>query len=422
MKTALISFLNIHRRAIVALLLLITPIVLLTSGWTASATDGDPQLFTLGASGLIPRADFLTCPTLPAQPSQADQGAMTYCLVCMTCHGDVGQGLAAFLGKLDAASNCYQSKCHAANHPPWGFQLPTQVPPVVGPGMVEVFGNALRLHDYLVKTMPWQNPGSLSDDEYWNLTAFMLRANGYDPDGIVLDANSAAQFVLGTGSAPAQVATPTPTAPSTPAAIPMHHDTPLPGMMRRVNPLTCPTLPPQPDQADEGAITYCLVCMTCHGDVGQGLEEFRKTLDPADQNCWKSKCHAANHPPDGFVLPTLVPAIVGPHVLEGFGNALNLHNFLKAVMPYQAPGSLSDADYWELTAFVMRMNGYELGNAVLDEKTAAQIVFPPSGIKTPTPAGISNFNLTSAWPYLAFFLVLAGAGTAVWIARLARRR
>ncbi len=42
---------------------------------------------------ITPTVDRLAEPTLPANPSQADLGAVVYWLSCMVCHGDRGQGL-----------------------------------------------------------------------------------------------------------------------------------------------------------------------------------------------------------------------------------------------------------------------------------------------------------------------------------------
>ena len=97
-----------------------------------------------------------------------------------------------------------------------------------------------------------------------------------------------------------------------------------------------PTVYP-PAQADQGAQVYYLVCMACHGDRGQGLTtEWRNVLGAPDNNCWQSKCHAANHPFDGFVLPKVIPAVVGPDVLAGFQTAKSLHDFIQQKMPWQA--------------------------------------------------------------------------------------
>lgn len=125
-------------------------------------------------------------PEIPDVPLLADKGSITYWSVCMACHGDWGQGLtdewrSAGFG---ADMNCWQSKCHASNHPPQGFDFPRIVPPVVGSATLRSFLTADELHQYLLEKMPWWNPGSLSDDEAWELTAFLLRENGQLAEGV----------------------------------------------------------------------------------------------------------------------------------------------------------------------------------------------------------------------------------------------
>jgi hypothetical protein len=143
-----------------------------------------------------------------------------------------------------------------------------------------------------------------------------------------------------------------------------------------------PTAAP-PAAVDPGSLTrqveraepiYRLWCKTCHGDVGQGLTvEFRMTWDVEHQNCWQSKCHIENHPPDGFVLPRTVPALVGPGALGKFGTAAELHGFIRATMPFQEPGILEDQDYWDLTAYILRINHFPLDDAGVGPENAPSI-------------------------------------------------
>jgi mono/diheme cytochrome c family protein len=144
-----------------------------------------------------------------------------------------------------------------------------------------------------------------------------------------------------------------------------------------------PTVYP-PTQASQGAHVYYLVCMACHGDKGQGLtDEWRNVLDEKDRNCWQSKCHASNHPLEGFELPRTVPAIIGPGEMEIFRTALDLHDYIQARMPWQAPGSLSEDEYWQLTAFLVQANGFDPGDQPIDAERAAELYL---GVQpTPTP-------------------------------------
>lgn len=107
----------------------------------------------------------------------------------------------------------------------------------------------------------------------------------------------------------------------------------------------------------EGAKLFKQWCSTCHGDKGQGLTpEWRAEWPEGKQNCWQSKCHAANHPPDGFSIPKKVPAVIGPGTLTKFNTAQDLYIYNKTVMPYWAPNLLEDHEYLAITAFLVEAN------------------------------------------------------------------
>lgn len=148
-----------------------------------------------------------------------------------------------------------------------------------------------------------------------------------------------------------------------------------------------PKLPATASQANTGAEIWRLVCQDCHGDRGQGLTaEWRAQWDPAHQNCWQTKCHAANHPPEGFVLPRSVPALVGPNALDELDTALALHDYICTLMPWYNPGSLQDQQCWELTAFLVRQNGIKLLDSPLDRASAARLpLHPPTAKPTSRP-------------------------------------
>ena len=139
-------------------------------------------------------AERLAKPALAAQTSQLGQGAALYWGVCMACHGDRGEGLTnEWRAVFGEDENCWTSKCHASNHPPQGFTIPRdRLPPAVtGPGSLARFTTAQQLYDYLVVTMPWWNPGSLTTEKGWEVTAYILKMNGALPQGVVLDPTDA---------------------------------------------------------------------------------------------------------------------------------------------------------------------------------------------------------------------------------------
>lgn len=127
-------------------------------------------------------------------------------------------------------------------------------------------------------------------------------------------------------------------------------------------------------QADVGAKIYGDWCITCHGDQGQGLTDaWRATWDPAHQNCWQSKCHSANHPPGGFQLPHVVPAIIGTTALAEFKTGNDLHEFISGKMPFQDPGVLDQDAYWALTAYLLQQNGLIQSGSEINSDNAGSI-------------------------------------------------
>jgi hypothetical protein len=142
--------------------------------------------------------DRLTPPFIPEHPTQADKGHFVYFQVCMACHGDHGQGLTdewrAQFGPEDM--NCWQSKCHSFNHPPHGFRLVKTIPALMGPETLIKYNNAQQLHDYIIKTMPWWKPGYLRADEFWQVTAFLIREHGALPKDALLDEGTASVYLL----------------------------------------------------------------------------------------------------------------------------------------------------------------------------------------------------------------------------------
>lgn len=146
-----------------------------------------------------------------------------------------------------------------------------------------------------------------------------------------------------------------------------------------------PTLPAYPSQADKGAQVYWLSCLPCHGDVGQGLtDEFRAVYPPEEQNCWESGCHGAEPYEDGFTIPKFIPAVIGKGSLYRFTDALQLNAYIHATMPFWKPGSLTDEEAWQVTAFLLRENGIRDDVIELNELNAGEVRFTRQPL-TPLP-------------------------------------
>jgi hypothetical protein len=164
--------------------------------------------------------------------------------------------------------------------------------------------------------------------------------------------------------------------------------------------------------------------MPCHGDQGQGLtDEFRnRQYPPEDTNCWKSGCHGPRPYDNGFTLPTTVPVLIGPGALQRFPTAQNMYAFMRAAMPFNKPGSLSDEQYLELTAFLLEQNRFTAEGTQLNAATLQNIVLQPGAAPTasavpPAATGGAGDNLS---PLLLGVIVLLGLAAILYLVTRSR--
>jgi cytochrome c len=109
--------------------------------------------------------------------AQADRGAKLFNDNCASCHGDKGEGTKtgpAVVGK-DA--------------------LPKDPPKKAKYRKVK-FETALDVANYVMKSMPADNPGGLDPKQYWDIMAFDLKANGVDVSGKHIDEKTTADIKL----------------------------------------------------------------------------------------------------------------------------------------------------------------------------------------------------------------------------------
>ena len=112
---------------------------------------------------------------LPAGSGSVQQGMAVYVAKCAVCHGDKGTGkpadaLAGGIGSLATAK------------------------PVRTVGSYWPY--ATTLFDYIRRAMPWQQPKSLTNDEVYALTAYLLAMNKVIAADATLDAASLAKIEM----------------------------------------------------------------------------------------------------------------------------------------------------------------------------------------------------------------------------------
>jgi cytochrome c len=149
--------------------------------------DKEPQRFDLGraaSAAEVAAVDIDVTPSgagLPTGSGTAEQGAALYAANCASCHGANGEGkppaypqiMGGPKGSFDFASD---------------FKIPRTV------------GNywpyATTLFDYIRRAMPLAAPGTLTADQTYAVTAYLLNREGIIPDGTSLDARSLAAIQM----------------------------------------------------------------------------------------------------------------------------------------------------------------------------------------------------------------------------------
>ncbi|MEO6954881.1 MAG: c-type cytochrome [Polyangia bacterium] len=113
----------------------------------------------------------------PAVHDQVAEGGKLFGKYCAKCHGNAGQGTKkgpAVVGQgalpLDAAAT---AKVRTAQ-----------------------FHTAQDVAAFVATKMPANKPGSLTVEQYYDILAFDLKANGVDVTGKTIDAKSAAEIKL----------------------------------------------------------------------------------------------------------------------------------------------------------------------------------------------------------------------------------
>ena len=171
--------------------------------------------------------------------------------------------------------------------------------------------------------------------------------------------------------------------------------------------LAAPPVSDPPTLVESGHTEYYLYCMVCHGDRGQGLtKEWRNAGDPADANCWQSRCHASNHPPGGFVLPRYAPPLIGNYALARFATIGDLHQYIQLSMPWHIPGFLKDEQYRRIAVYLADANGVAGLRSGLDW---AEIAARAPTSRTPVVQAVVSEEKMSNQSWIRALLSLVGA-------------
>lgn len=112
---------------------------------------------------------------LPAGSGTAAQGEAVFRTRCSACHGDTGEGRTSATVLV-------------------GGSMQSEGPPLRTVG--SYWPHATTVFDFIRRAMPADAPKSLSDDEVYQVTAYVLHLNGLLARDAVLDAGSLSDIVM----------------------------------------------------------------------------------------------------------------------------------------------------------------------------------------------------------------------------------
>lgn len=111
--------------------------------------------------GLMAMCSYGCRPAAPPQPDQFVAGTALYATYCASCH-EVEHGIGPLLTKEVVATRV----------------------------------NGQLLYNYNKRNMPYQAGNTLTPDQYWSITAYLLMREGFMPKDAVLSGVNASEIVL----------------------------------------------------------------------------------------------------------------------------------------------------------------------------------------------------------------------------------
>ena len=166
------------------LLLLVMILGLCHAGWAQSPTYGlgkTPSAETIRALDIMISPDGRE---LPPGSGSAREGAPLYAQKCAACHGANGyEGRAPQLIKADPAATAKLPPCLS--------------PCIRGANVMAIHSPyATVIWDYINRGMPFGKEGSLTPNEVYAITAFILYKNDVIPEDQVVDAKNLPQIKM----------------------------------------------------------------------------------------------------------------------------------------------------------------------------------------------------------------------------------
>ena len=114
---------------------------------------------------------------LPAGNGSVAEGSALYKTQCALCHGVNGEGMAPAFPRLSGRDPAAEG---------FKFASDPKLPHTIG----NYWSHATTLFDYIRRAMPHTTPGSLTDDQVYALTAYLLAVDDVIAKDAMLDARA----------------------------------------------------------------------------------------------------------------------------------------------------------------------------------------------------------------------------------------
>jgi len=148
--------------------------------------DKDPKHFGIGRDATpaeIAAVDIDVSPNgggLPQGAGTPEQGAPVYAAQCASCHGANGEGKPPAYPQLVGGPKTSD------------FATDFKIPRTIG----NYWPYATTLYDYIRRAMPLTAPGTLTADQTYAVTAYLLNREGIVPAGTSIDAKALAAIQM----------------------------------------------------------------------------------------------------------------------------------------------------------------------------------------------------------------------------------
>jgi mono/diheme cytochrome c family protein len=120
----------------------------------------------------------------------------------------------------------------------------------------------------------------------------------------------------------------------------------------------------------EGKRVFTTRCMMCHGRNGEGVRQGTVQLGPA---------LIGRKPGDAFDFNASVKNEGTKTIGNYWPYATTVFDYVRRAMPFDRPGSLSNADVYAVTAYLLARNQIIDSTTVIDAKTLVKVKMPSAG-------------------------------------------